>query len=59
MNDGSIQITIDNNDWDIPQLNANEKTGPKINEALGKAVYATLSIKSSKESIVDLEISEL
>lgn len=55
LNDESIQITIDNNDWDIPQLNANEKTGPKVNEALGKAVNAAISIKSSKESMVDLE----
>ncbi|XP_061177945.1 uncharacterized protein LOC133186704 [Saccostrea echinata] len=59
LNDESIQITIDNstssNDWDIPQLNANEKTGPNVNEALGKAVNAAISIKTSKESMVELE----
>lgn len=55
MIDESIEITIDNNDWDIQQLNANEKTAPKVNEALGKAVNAAISIKSSKERMVDLE----
>lgn len=55
MNDDSIQITVDstdnNNDWDVPQVNATKKNGPKISEALGKAVNATISIKSGKESI--------
>lgn len=59
MNDDSIQITVDstenNNDWDIPQVNATEKNGPKINEPLGKAVNAAISIKSGKESMVKLE----
>lgn len=59
MNDDSIQITVDstenNNDWDIPQVNATEKNGPKINEPLGKSVNAAISIKSGKESMVKLE----
>lgn len=59
MNDDSIQITVDstenNNDWDIPQVNATEKNDPKINEPLGKAVNAAISIKSGKESMVKLE----
>lgn len=55
LNDESIQITIDNNDWDIPQLNANKNTGPKVNEALRKSVNAAIFLKSSKESMVDLE----
>lgn len=59
VNDDSIQITVDstenNNDWDIPQVNATEKNGPKINEPLGKAVNAAISIKSGKESMVKLE----
>lgn len=32
-----------------------KKNGPKINEALGKAVNAAISIKSGKESMVKLE----
>lgn len=59
VNDDSIQITVDstenNNDWDIPQVNATEKNDPKINEPLGKAVNAAISIKSGKESMVKLE----
>lgn len=53
LNDESIQITVDNinnnNDWDIPQVNATEKNGPKINEALGKAINAAVYIKSVKK----------
>lgn len=32
-----------------------KKTDPKVNEALQKAVNTALSIKSSEESMVDLE----
>lgn len=37
--------------WDIPQLNTEEKTGPKISENLAKALNAALTVKSDKDSI--------
>lgn len=52
MNNESIQITNyitdNNNDWDNPQVNATETNCPTINEALGKAVNAAISINSRK-----------
>ncbi|XP_061186409.1 uncharacterized protein LOC133194473 [Saccostrea echinata] len=56
-----LQITIDNdlkedNDlWDIPQLNSAEKTGPKVNDGLAKAINAAISVKSNKEAMTELE----
>jgi len=37
--------------WNIPQLNTEEKTAPKITSGLAKAVNAALTIKSDKDSI--------
>ena len=42
-------------DWDIPQLQAEEKTGPKISPGLAKAVNAAVTVHSSKKSIQDIE----
>ena len=42
-------------DWDIPQLQAEEKTGPKIVQGLAKAVNAAVTENSSKKSIQDIE----
>ncbi|CAC5401723.1 unnamed protein product [Mytilus coruscus] len=41
-------------EWNIPQLNTEEKTGPKIGTNLSKAVNASLSIKSSKDCITEI-----
>ncbi|XP_062566914.1 uncharacterized protein LOC134229224 [Saccostrea cucullata] len=57
----ALQITIDNdlkedNDlWDIPQLNSTEKTGPKVNDGLAKAVNAAISVRSDKEAMTELQ----
>ena len=37
--------------WNIPQLNTEEKTAPKITSGLAKAVNAALTIKSDKDAI--------
>ena len=45
----------DSDFWlDIPQLNTDVKTGPKIGSNLSKAVNAALSVKSNKDCINDL-----
>lgn len=36
LNDKLIQKTNDNNNWDIQQLNVNEKKWSNVNDALGK-----------------------
>ncbi|VDI72448.1 Hypothetical predicted protein [Mytilus galloprovincialis] len=41
--------------WEIPQLNTEEKTGPKISSGLSKAVNAAMSVKSNHESIKLIE----
>ena len=46
---------FDSDFWlDIPQLNTDVKTGPKIGSNLSKAVNAALSVKSNKDCINDL-----
>ncbi|XP_071181546.1 uncharacterized protein [Mytilus edulis] len=42
-------------DWEIPQLNTEEKTGPKLSSGLSKAVNAAMSVKSNYESIKLIE----
>ncbi|XP_062591612.1 uncharacterized protein LOC134253118 [Saccostrea cucullata] len=44
----------DDSSWNIPQLNPDEVTGPKIGSGLAKAVNAALSVKSSKETMNDI-----
>ncbi|CAC5415403.1 unnamed protein product [Mytilus coruscus] len=41
-------------EWNIPQLNTEEKTGSKIGTNRSKAVNASLSIKSSKDCITEI-----
>ncbi|XP_071145339.1 uncharacterized protein [Mytilus edulis] len=41
--------------WEIPQLNTEEKTGPKLSSGLSKAVNASMSVKSNHESIKLIE----
>ncbi|CAC5385902.1 unnamed protein product [Mytilus coruscus] len=41
--------------WEIPQLNTEEKTGPKISYSLSKAVNAAMSVKSNQDSIKLIE----
>ncbi|XP_052085141.1 uncharacterized protein LOC127722290 [Mytilus californianus] len=41
--------------WEIPQLNTEEKTGPKISSSLSKAVNAAMSVKSNQDSIKLIE----
>ncbi|CAC5367588.1 unnamed protein product [Mytilus coruscus] len=36
--------------WEIPQLNTEEKTGPKISSSLSKTVNAAISVKSNQDS---------
>ena len=46
---------FDSDFWlDIPQLNTDVKTGPKIGSNLSKAVNAALSVKSNKDCNNDL-----
>ncbi|CAC5367617.1 unnamed protein product [Mytilus coruscus] len=40
---------------EIPQLNTEEKTGPKISSRLSKAVNAAMSVKSNQDSIKLIE----
>lgn len=54
-----VDLDFNNNDgsdfWlEIPQLNIEDKTGPKIGTNLSKAVNAALSVKSNKDCILDL-----
>ena len=51
------QVTMETPDeqvWDIPQLNTEEKTGPKISSGFAKAVNAALTVKSNKDSLAEI-----
>lgn len=41
-------------DWDIPQINPEEATGPNIGTGLAKAVNAAVSVKPSKETMGEI-----
>lgn len=40
--------------WNFPQLDTQEKTGPKVGSALAKAVNAALTVRSDKDTISNL-----
>ena len=42
-------------DWDIPQLQVDEKTAPKISTGLANAVNAVMTVRSSKDSIKSIQ----
>jgi hypothetical protein len=44
-----------NFDWEIPQLQTEEKTSGKISSGLAKAVNASVTIKSNANSIKSIE----
>lgn len=41
--------------WDIPQLNSATETCPIVNEILGKAVNAIITVKFNKYRMAELE----
>jgi hypothetical protein len=47
-----------NFDWEIPQLQTEEKTSGKISSGLAKAVTASLTFKSNADSIKTQQIAE-
>lgn len=59
VNNNEPALVVDEVQWDIPQLNTEEKTAPKIIDGLAKAVNAAVSIKSNKESMQDIAKRQL